>query len=76
MAVLLLMVVWPFAVTAAQNRSKGFYDKEALDRTVSQTTPDIRAILEDDIRGYLQLRNACSWPAFASSFRARILPFR
>ena len=48
-ALLLALAAWPVASPAQTGRWQGFYSPAPLDRTASQTTPDIRAILEQDI---------------------------
>lgn len=48
----LVMFLWPSSILAQPGepgRWQGFYDRAPLDRTESQTTPDIQAILEQDI---------------------------
>lgn len=44
-------LAWPLPTSAAN--WEGFYGGPALDRTASQTAPDIQAILEQDIPGVL-----------------------
>jgi len=46
---MLATVAWPGPSPAQVARWQGFYDDAALDRTARQTTPDIRAILEQDL---------------------------
>jgi len=46
---LLTLAAWPNAAPAQTGRWQGFYRDGPLDRTASQTTPDIRTILEQDI---------------------------
>jgi hypothetical protein len=48
-----LVLMWPLTGIAEEGSWKGFYGKEALDYTATQTAPDIRAMLEEDLPKFL-----------------------